>query len=312
MPSPRARRTGLVLQRRRRPSEPHLKRSPSWPSNAAISESGCLSCGPMAPKRRRAGFNAPQRSPKELAAAIERIAAETEEPPPRRRRRRRGRAPAAAGSASGPGASTLAVAPAPDTASSEPLQPLPPATGDSLPPATGDSFASAAGDSLAPAASDVPAPVAEDRLVALPPDLSWPDRPAVPVPGRVANRMSDRRLPVELPGARSLLAIGVVAALAIAVAIVSLDGTFGGATASRNASAHAIPPVTNTTTAPAAPVRHHQRAPRRHRVPARHSAARRHRTTPRHHAARHRRAARRRAGHHRGAAHRRRVRAKRR
>jgi hypothetical protein len=251
----------------------------------------------MAPKRKRGGFNAPQRSPKELAAAIERIASETEEPPPRGMRRRRGQAQAAAGSASGPGASTVAVAPAPDTASSEPVQPLAPASGDSPAPAT----------------SDVPAPVAEDRVVALPPDLSWPDRPAGPVTGRVANRMDERRLPVALPGARSLLAIGVVAAVAIAVAIVSLNGVFGGGTASRNASAHAIPPVTNTTTAPAAPARHPQRAPRRHRVPARHSAARRHRTSPRHHAARRRRAAhRRRVRHHRGAAHRRRARAKRR
>jgi hypothetical protein len=259
----------------------------------------------MAPKRRRAGFNAPQRSPKELAAAIERIASETEEPPPRRRRRRRGRAQAAAGLASGPGASALAVASAPDTAPSEPLQPHAPATGDSLAPATSAK--------LAPATSDVPAPVAEDRLVALPPDLSWPDRQVGPVTGRVANRMSERRLPVGLPGARSLLVIGVVAAVAIAVAIVSLNGAFGGTTASRNASAHAIPPVTNTTTAPAVPARHHQRAPRRHRVPARHSATRRHRTSPRHHAARHRRGVHRRsARHHRSAAHRRRARGKRR
>jgi hypothetical protein len=258
----------------------------------------------MAPKRTQAGFNAPQRSPKELAAAIERLASETEEPPPGRRRRRRSREQGAAGSATGPGASTLAVAPAPDSASSELLQPLAPTTGDSLAPATGDS--------LAPAASDVPAPVAEDGLVALPPDLSWPDRPAGAVTGRGANRTSERRLPVALPGARSLLVIGVVAALAIAVAIVSLNGAFGGATASRNTPAHALPPVTNTTTAPAAPVPQHQRAPRRHRTPARRSAARRHRTGPRHRAARHRRAVHRRsAGHRRGAAHRRPARAKR-
>jgi hypothetical protein len=250
----------------------------------------------MAPKRRRAGFNATQRSPKELAAAIERLASETEEPPPGRRRRRRGGAQAAAGSASGPGASTRAVAPAPDAASSEPLQPHAPANSDSL----------------APGASDVPAPVAEDRLVALPPDLSWPDRPAGPVTGRVANRTSERRLPLALPGARSLLVIGVVAAVAIAVAIVSLNGAFGGATASRNTSAHALPPVTNTTTAPAAPAPQHQRAPRRHRTPARRSAARRHRAAPRHHAAPHRRAPHRSsAGHRRGAAHRRPARAKR-
>ena len=251
-------------------------------------------------------------NPEGLAAAIERIAAETDEPP-RRRRRRRGRGQPASGSASALGAPGLGVASAPDTASSEPSQPLAPATGDTRAPATGDTLAPATGDTLAPATSDVPAPVAEDRLGPLPPDLSWPERPPVPVTGRGANRMSEHRLPVGLPGRRSLLVISGIAAFAIAVAIVSLAGAFGGATASRNPSAHAIPPVTNTTTAPAPPVRRHERAPRRHRVPARHPGARRHRTTSRHATARDRRAAHRRSARRRRiAANRRRARAKRR
>jgi hypothetical protein len=215
----------------------------------------------MPTQRRPAVPSTPPREPKELAAALRELAAQTEEPTIRigRRRPSRPAAPdgaptavidAADGDPSAPAADSAAEpAPDPDTAEMRAIIPeTPPPVGQQPDP-------------------DQPAALGE-------PDLVW-RRGAKVLPAHRTTRSAgpdDRSSTIRGRRVRLWPAMAGAVLVAVAVGLVALLST--GSTPRATPAARASAPASTTIPAPASPVRHRSRAARR-RAAARAAARRR-------------------------------------